>query len=180
MVVTQDVVLIVEQGENALWNIDYKNVSRCKLHKLWDHKYSEWWPYSQNVHKITTTQNWSKYALSYESCRTAKLCTVCDMAPRTGHVVLGPVLLTLLRHVARILANGSAVFFESCITNVIATCRKNFSQWERSFLWKLRCHWLKFLRRVAKTLVIQGRVHTKSFYTRTASAYHQSWQEARS
>ena len=44
----------------------------------------------------------------------------------------------------------------SCITNVIATCRKNFSQWERSFLWKLRCHWLKFLRLVAKTLVIQG------------------------
>ena len=43
-----------------------------------------------------------------------------------------------------------------CTTNVIATCRKNFSQWESSFLWKLRCHWLKFLRRVAKTLVIQG------------------------
>ena len=43
-----------------------------------------------------------------------------------------------------------------CITNVIATCRRNFSQWESSFLWKLRCHWLKFLRRVAKTLVIQG------------------------
>ena len=44
----------------------------------------------------------------------------------------------------------------ACITNVIATCRKNFSQWESSFLWKLRCHWLKFLRHVAKTLVIQG------------------------
>ena len=43
-----------------------------------------------------------------------------------------------------------------CITNVIATCRKNFSQWESSFLWKLRYHWLKVLRRVAKTLVIQG------------------------
>ena len=43
-----------------------------------------------------------------------------------------------------------------CITNVIATCRKNFSQWDSSFLWKLRCHWLKFLRRVAKNLVIQG------------------------
>ena len=42
------------------------------------------------------------------------------------------------------------------ITNVIATCRKTFSQWERSFLWKLRCHWLKFLQHVAKTLVIQG------------------------
>ena len=51
------------------------------------------------------------------------------------------------------LVNGSP---GPCITNVIATCRKNFSQWERSFLWKLRCHWLKFLRRVAKTLVIQG------------------------
>ena len=49
-----------------------------------------------------------------------------------------------------------------CITNVIATCRKNFSQWESSFLWKLRFHWLKFLRRVAKTLVIQGPV-TRSF-----------------
>ena len=46
-----------------------------------------------------------------------------------------------------------------CITNVIAICCKNFSQWERSFLWKLRCHWLKFLRRVAKTLVIQGPGH---------------------
>ena len=48
-----------------------------------------------------------------------------------------------------------------CITNVIATCRKNFSQWERSFLWKLRYHWLEFLRRVAKTLVIQGPVELR-------------------
>ena len=51
-----------------------------------------------------------------------------------------------------------------CITNVIATCCKNFSQWERSFLWKLRCHWLKFLRRVAKTLVIQGPVPSRKPY----------------
>ena len=43
-----------------------------------------------------------------------------------------------------------------CITNVIATCRKNFSQWHRSFQRKLRSHWLKFLRHVAITLVIQG------------------------
>ena len=43
-----------------------------------------------------------------------------------------------------------------CITNVIATCRKNFSQWERSFLWKLRCHWLKFLPRVAKNVSNTG------------------------
>ena len=32
------------------------------------------------------------------------------------HIIQGPVLLTLLRHVARILANGSAAFFESCDT----------------------------------------------------------------
>ena len=47
-------------------------------------------------------------------------------------------------------------FAGPCITNVIATCCKNFSQWESSFLWKLLYHWLKFLRLVAKTLVIQG------------------------
>ena len=33
------------------------------------------------------------------------------------------------------------------IINVTATRRKNLSQWERSFLWKLRCHWPKFPRR---------------------------------
>ena len=43
-----------------------------------------------------------------------------------------------------------------CITNVFATRRKNFSQWHRSFQRKLRSHWLKFLRHVAITLVIQG------------------------
>ena len=60
-----------------------------------------------------------------------------------------------------------------CITNVIATCRKNFSQWESSFLWKLRCHWLKFLRRVAKTLVIQGPDHLNGLqgYMRTERAH---------
>ena len=40
-------------------------------------------------------------------------------------------------------------------TNVAATCRKNLSQWERSFLWKLRCHWPKIPRRAAKTLAIE-------------------------
>ena len=37
-----------------------------------------------------------------------------------------------------------------------ATRRKNSSQWYRSFRRKLRSHWLKFLRHVAITLVIQG------------------------
>ena len=44
----------------------------------------------------------------------------------------------------------------SCITNVFATRRKNFCQWHRSFQRKLLSHWLKFLRHVAITLVIQG------------------------
>ena len=43
-----------------------------------------------------------------------------------------------------------------CITNVFATRRNNFSQWHRSFQRKLLSHWLKFLRHVAITLVIQG------------------------
>ena len=42
------------------------------------------------------------------------------------------------------------------ITNVFATRPKNFSQWHRSFQRKLLSHWLKFLRHVAITLVIQG------------------------
>ena len=33
-----------------------------------------------------------------------------------------------------------------CITTVTWRCHNNFSQWERSFHWKLRCHWLKGLR----------------------------------
>ena len=48
-----------------------------------------------------------------------------------------------------------------CITNVFATCRKNFSQWHSGFQRKLLSHWLKFLRHVAITLVIQGPVHAR-------------------
>ena len=32
-----------------------------------------------------------------------------------------------------------------CRATVTWCCRKNFSQWEHSFLWKLCCHWLKGL-----------------------------------
>ena len=35
-------------------------------------------------------------------------------------------------------------------------CRKNFSQWQRSFLWKLRSHWLIFLRQRHVAVVRQG------------------------
>ena len=35
-------------------------------------------------------------------------------------------------------------------------CRKNFSQWQCSFLWKLRCHWLKGLWQHQIAVVRQG------------------------
>ena len=55
-----------------------------------------------------------------------------------------------------------------CITNVFATRRKNFSQWHRSFQRKLLSHWLKFLRHVAITLVIQGPAQA------SVNRYHQT------
>ena len=45
--------------------------------------------------------------------------------------------------------------FESCITTAIWRCRRNFSQWQRSFQWKLRTHWLKVLRQDHVAVVIQ-------------------------
>ena len=39
---------------------------------------------------------------------------------------------------------------------IITIWRKGFSQWERSFYWNLRCHWLKFLRQRQNPVVIQG------------------------
>ena len=43
-----------------------------------------------------------------------------------------------------------------CLTTATWRCRKNFSQWECSFLWKLRCHWLEFLRQRQIAVVRQG------------------------
>ena len=43
----------------------------------------------------------------------------------------------------------------TCITTAIWCCHKTFGQWQRSFHWKLRCHWLKGLRRQI-AVVIQG------------------------
>ena len=43
-----------------------------------------------------------------------------------------------------------------CCTIVTCRCPKNFSQWERSFLWKLRCHWLKSLQQRQIAVVWQG------------------------
>ena len=65
-----------------------------------------------------------------------------------------------------------------CITNVFGTCRKNFSQWHRRFQRKLRSHWLKFLRHVAITLVIQGpgsNQHPQNLYL----SHTQDWADSR-
>ena len=43
-----------------------------------------------------------------------------------------------------------------CITTATWRCPNNFSQWGCSFHWKLRCHWLEFLRQRQITLVRQG------------------------
>ena len=43
-----------------------------------------------------------------------------------------------------------------CLTTAIWRCCKNSSQWHRSFHWKLRSHWLKFLRQRRVAVVIQG------------------------
>ena len=36
----------------------------------------------------------------------------------------------------------------SCVTTAAWRCRKNLSQWERSFVWKLRCVWVKWINSV--------------------------------
>ena len=43
-----------------------------------------------------------------------------------------------------------------CLTTATWRSRKNFNQWERNFLWKLRCHWVKGLRRRQIAVVRQG------------------------
>ena len=44
------------------------------------------------------------------------------------------------------------------LTTATWRCRKYFSQWERSFLWKLCYHWLRGLRQRQIALVRQGQV----------------------
>ena len=42
------------------------------------------------------------------------------------------------------------------LTTATWRCRRNFSQWECSFRWKLRCHWLEFLRQRQVDSVVVG------------------------
>ena len=53
----------------------------------------------------------------------------------------------------------------SCINVATWRCSKTFSQWERSFHWKLRCHWLKGLRQRLNAVVIQDPVYPKTNLT---------------
>ena len=43
-----------------------------------------------------------------------------------------------------------------CVTAAIWRCRKNSSQWQHSFQWKLHSRWLKFLRQRRVAVVRQG------------------------
>ena len=45
-----------------------------------------------------------------------------------------------------------------CLTTATWCSHKNFSQWECSFHWKLRCHWLEFLWQRQIAVVRQGPV----------------------
>ena len=44
----------------------------------------------------------------------------------------------------------------ACLTTSIWRCRNLFIQWQHSFLWKLRSHWLKFLQQRHVAVVRQG------------------------
>ena len=51
-----------------------------------------------------------------------------------------------------------------CLTTATWCCRKNFSQYECSFHWKLCCHWLEFLRQRQIAVVSQGPDDNKNWY----------------
>ena len=59
------------------------------------------------------------------------------------------------------------------LTTATCCCSKNFSQWKRSFLWKLRCHWLKGLRQHQSTVVRQspGFGHKTTSWTRMLTKF---------
>ena len=58
----------------------------------------------------------------------------------------------VIRHVAFSGTDGSG----PCLSTAIWRCRKNSSQWQRSFQWKLYSYWLKFLRQRHFEVVRQG------------------------
>ena len=94
------------------------------------------------------------------------------------------VYINFLLHQFLVIANGGWMVTVSACGSLVAPvvvmattpaaglitatwcCRNNFSQWERSFLWKLRCHWLKELRQRQIVVVRQGpAVYTCAFQT---------------
>ena len=60
-----------------------------------------------------------------------------------------------------------------CLTTAIWRCRKNSSQWQRSFQWKLHSHWLKFLWQ--RHVAVVRRPRTGCFHSQScvASPGHQ-------
>ena len=73
------------------------------------------------------------------------------------------IFTTLLRKAGMIIKDidglvKTAVSPGPCLTTAIWRCRKNSSQWQRRFQWKLHFHWLKFLRQRHVAVVRQGPV----------------------
>ena len=62
-------------------------------------------------------------------------------------------------HTARFLTGASNDRAGRCLTTATWRWRKNFSQWECSFHWKLRSHRLEFLRQRQIAVVRQGPGH---------------------
>ena len=62
------------------------------------------------------------------------------------------------------LSDGTKLGPGPCLTAATWCYRKNFSQWECSFHWKLHCHWLEFLRQHQIAVVRRAQVWGTSCY----------------
>ena len=75
-------------------------------------------------------------------------------------------MLKIRRPLGRLILNmgiatpGKTVFL---IEKAPRCCRKNSSQWQHSFQWKLHSHWLQFLRQCHVAVVRQGPVPQRDY-----------------
>ena len=99
------------------------------------------------------------------------------------HSGTGPSLIAWGQHGAHLGPTGPRwapcwpheLCYLGCLTTATWRCRKNFSQWERSFLWKLCCHWLKGWRQRQIAVVRQGPGTHRSHWTSLSSDQGLVW-----
>ena len=118
-------------------------------HLQWHTQISYWYLLLIIVTNMSSLISW------YRECNCNNRYVIFMMTSWQGTFA---ALLALFEEIHRSQVDSSDKGPGPCITNVFTTRRKSFSQWHRSFQRKLRSHWLKFLRHVAITLVIQGPV----------------------